>query len=611
MRILGISAYFHDSAVALVEDGVVVAAAQEERFSRVKHDARFPTGALSWLVTDHGVTADGLDAVVFFEKPFLKFERILETAIAVAPWGWRSFAFSMPLWVRDKLFLRRMLMEELEDVLGVAYPADRLRFSEHHLSHAASAFYPSPFEEAAVLTMDAVGEWATTSLAVGRGNDLRIVRELHFPHSLGMLYSAFTTYCGFRVNSGEYKLMGLAPYGEPRFADTIRQNLIDLRPDGSFRLDVRHLGFLTGLEMTNRRFHALFGAEPRREDEPITQFHMDVAASIQRVTEEAVLGLARAARRETGLPDLCLAGGVALNCVANGHIVREGIFDRVWVQPAAGDAGGSLGAALALWHREHEGPRRRAANETRDGMSGALLGPEFDDDTIADVLRAAGAVFHALPDDQLLDRAAELLADGGAIGWFRGRAEFGPRALGGRSILADPRPAGMQRDLNLKVKFREGFRPFAPAVLAERASEWFDLHLPSPYMLLVAPVADRVRVPSDGVERSGFERLATPRSTIPAVTHVDDSARVQTVSADTSPDFHALLTRFEWLTGCPVLVNTSFNIRGEPIVNTPHDAWRCFMGTDLDALVVGGHLLLKDEQPAHLRHDYRGEYGRD
>jgi carbamoyltransferase len=608
VRILGISAYFHDSAVALVEDGRVVAAAQEERFSRVKHDARFPAGALQWLNDDFSVSADTLDAIVFFEKPLIKFERILETAIAVAPRGWRTFAFSMPLWVRDKLFLRRMLRQELRDLWGRDPDPEHLRFSDHHLSHAASAFYPSPFEEAAVLTMDAVGEWSTTSIAVGRGSDLRILKEIHFPHSIGLLYSAFTQYCGFKVNSGEYKLMGLAPYGQPRFADLIRREFLEVRDDGSFWIDPRPLGFLTGLRMTNVHFHRLLGAEPRKEDEPITQFHMDVAASIQVVTEDLVLQLAREARRVTGLPDVCLAGGVALNCVANGRLLREGVFDRIWIQPAAGDAGGALGAALAVWHLESGGPREPSRP---DGMQSAALGPEFTDAEAADVLSAAGAVFETLGEEELLSRAAGLLAEGGAIGWCRGRAEFGPRALGNRSILADPRPTTMQRDLNLKVKFREGFRPFAPVVLEERAAEWFDLPVPSPYMLLVAPVADAAQVAGDGVQRHGFERLGEVRSAVPAVTHVDGSARIQTVTERSNPALHGLLRAFDGLTGCPVLVNTSFNIRGEPIVNGPADALRCFMGTDLDALVVGQHLLLKSAQPAHLHRDYRDDYGRD
>lgn len=608
MKILGISAYFHDSAVAFVEDGIVVAAAQEERFSRVKHDPRFPAGALQWLISEFELQPDSLDAVVFFEKPFLKFERILETAIAVAPRGWKSFAFSMPLWVRDKFFLRRMLREELSDAFGSPVENGLLRFSEHHLSHAASAFYPSPFHEAAILTMDAVGEWATTSIAVGRGNELRIVKELHFPHSLGLLYSAFTHFCGFRVNSGEYKLMGLAPYGEPRFTDLIRKEFLEVRPDGSFWIDPRAFGFLSGLTMTNARFHRIMGAEPRREDEPITQFHMDVAASIQELTEDLVLGLARAAREETGLPDLCLAGGVALNCVANGKLHRAGVFDGIWIQPAAGDAGGAVGAALAFWHLSAQRPREPIFP---DAMSGAYLGPDTSNDETAQVLRRSGAIFETLPEEELFNRTARLLADGGAIGWFRGRAEFGPRALGNRSILADPRHPSMQRDLNLKVKFREGFRPFAPVILEHRLKDWFDLDIPSPYMLMVAPTAAGVRVAEPDSREQGFDRLSHPRSTVPAVTHVDDSARIQTVTAESNADLFALLEEFERLTGCPLLVNTSFNIRGEPIVNSPAEALRCFMGTDLDALVIGSNLLLKTAQPSHLAEDYRDSYGRD
>ena len=604
MLILGISAYFHDSAAALLRNGVIVAAAQEERFTRVKHDARFPAQALRYCLREAGVELADVDHVVFFEKPFLKFERLLETYLAFAPRGFASFATAMPIWLRDKLFQKKLITDELKAIATSPDLALRnpICFSEHHLSHAASAFYPSPFERALVLTMDGVGEWATTTAAIGNGNQLDILREMHFPHSLGLLYSAFTTYCGFRVNSGEYKLMGLAPYGQPRFLDQIREHLIDLKADGSFRLNLDYFDYCTGLSMTNARFHALFGGAPRAPEAPIEARHLDLAASIQKLTEEIVLRLATDLRRETGERHLCLAGGVALNCVANGRLLREAGFEQVWIQPAAGDAGGALGAALAHWHRAQGAPRS-AIGPGGDGMAGAYLGPQFDDDQIARTLDQLGAVYTRLSHAELLDRAAADLADGQAMGWFQGRAEYGPRALGNRSILADPRRSDTQSVLNLKVKFRESFRPFAPAVLAEHVGDYFDLDADSPYMLLVAPVREDLRLPVDD-QATGLDRLKQLRSSIPAVTHVDYSARVQTVRADTNPRFHALLGRFHQLTGCAALVNTSFNVRGEPVVGSPEDAFRCFMGTHLDRLAIGNCYLLKSEQPPALASNY-------
>ncbi|MBK8066918.1 MAG: carbamoyltransferase [Rhodanobacteraceae bacterium] len=603
MLTLGISAYFHDSAAALLRDGCIAAAAQEERFSRVKHDPRFPAHAVRYCLREAGVALADVDQVVFFEKPFLKFERLLETYLAFAPRGFASFAMAMPIWLRDKLFQKKLIADELAAVAGGAQTLKApLAFSEHHLSHAASAFYPSPFDRALVLTMDGVGEWATTTAAIGDGSRLDIFREIHFPHSLGLLYSAFTTYCGFRVNSGEYKLMGLAPYGEPKYARQIRERLVDIKDDGSFRLDLGYFDYCTGLTMTNARFHALFGGPPRAPEAAIEPRHLDLAASIQQVTEDIVMRLATSLRRETGERNLCLAGGVALNCVANGKLLRAAGFDAIWIQPAAGDAGGALGAALAHWHRAQDRPRT-PAGAGGDGMSGAFLGPAFADDEIAATLDRLGAVFRRLGDDELIDAAARDLADGQAIGWFQGRAEYGPRALGNRSILADPRRSDTQSVLNLKVKFRESFRPFAPAVLAEHARDCFDLDAESPYMLIVAPVAEHCRLPVDAAA-TGLDRLKQIRSTIPAVTHVDCSARVQTVRADTQPRFHALLARFRQLTGCPTLVNTSFNVRGEPVVGSPEDAFRCFMGTHLDRLAIGNCYLVKSEQPAALARDY-------
>ncbi len=605
MRILGISAYYHDSAAALVQEGEIVAAAQEERFSRKKHDFRFPTNAVAYCLAQGGTTLDGVDYVVFYDKPFLKFERLLESYLAFAPHGFPSFRFAMPLWLRQKILQKKLLQEHLEPFGSNFDWENRLLFTEHHLSHAASAFFPSPFEEAAVLTMDGVGEWATTSAALGRGNRLEIVKEIHFPHSLGLLYSAFTYYTGFKVNSGEYKLMGLAPYGEPKYRDLILQNLIDLKSDGSFRLDLSCFDYCTGLTMTNRKFDALFGAPPRKPGEPISQFHMDVAASIQAVLDLAVLRLTASLAAETGARNLCLAGGVALNCVANGKVLRDGCFEHIWIQPAAGDAGGALGAALCAYYLYEK--RVRKPDGISDSMNGAYLGPQYSQEEIEEQLKAAGAVYGVLDEDSLLRACARALDNGKAVGWFQGRMEFGPRALGSRSILGDARSPTMQSLLNLKVKYRESFRPFAPSVLREDLSEWLDLAVDSPYMLMVADVAQSKRRPVSGEERGlfGIDRLNAVRSEIPAVTHVDYSARVQTVHRETNPKYYSLIAEFKKLTGCPVIVNTSFNVRGEPIVCTPEDAFRCFMGTEIDLLAIGNCLLLKEEQNPALKHSYK------
>jgi carbamoyltransferase len=598
-HVLGISAFYHDSAACLLREGEIVAAASEERFSRIKGDAAFPRHAVDFCLAAAGIAVDEVDFVGFYDKPLLKFERILETYLGVAPRGFRSFLLAGPLWIKDKLFIDRTLREEL------GY-AGEILYAEHHESHAASAFLPSPFEEAAILTLDGVGEWATSSIGVGRGNDLEILREMHWPDSLGLLYSAFTYFAGFRVNSGEYKVMGLAPYGEPRYVDTILSELMDLRADGSFSLNQTYFGYLTGLTMTSPAFDRLFGGPPRVPESPLTQREMDLARSVQVVCEEVMLRMARTAQRETGLPRLCLAGGVALNCVGNGRILREGPFEELWIQPAAGDAGGSLGVAQLIWHR-HLG-RPRLVTPGRDAMRGAFLGPAYDNEEIAERLRAMGAVFERLDRPTLHRRVACALADEKVVGWFNGRAEFGPRALGARSILGDPRSPRMQAKMNLKIKFREGFRPFAPSVLRERVHEYFELDTDSPYMLLVASVREERRAPVTPAQVAlwGIDRLNVVRSDIPAVTHVDYSARIQTVSRHTNPDFHDLIAAFEALSGCAVLVNTSFNVRGEPIVTTPEDAYRCFMRTDLDHLAIGAFLLSKADQPPldepHLEH---------
>jgi carbamoyltransferase len=612
LRLLGISAFYHDSAAALIEDGHIVAAAQEERFTRKKHDPGFPRHAITYCLEAGGCRLSDLDHVVFYDKPFLTFERLLETYVSYAPRGFRSFSKAMPIWMKEKLFQKDLLKREFR-TLASDFDMGRLLFTEHHMSHAASAFFPSPFENAAVLTMDGVGEWATSSMAIGSGNRLEIQREMHFPHSLGLLYSAFTYYTGFKVNSGEYKLMGLAPYGEPKYTQLILDKLIDVREDGSFWLDQNYFNYCTGLTMVSEQFFELFGQKARLPDrEPLTQFHMDMAASIQDVTEHVVLKLARAIRRDTGERNLCMAGGVALNCVANGKILREGIFDQVWVQPAAGDAGGAVGAALAGYHIHADRPRL-PTDGRRDGMSGAYLGPDFAQADIETRLDAAGAKFTALGDDDLIVRVADALAHGKAVGWMQGRMEFGPRALGARSILGDPRSPSMQKILNLKVKYRESFRPFAPSVLREDLADWFEMDADSPYMLLVAPVkAARRRAMSDAEQALfGIDKLNVPRSDIPAVTHVDYSARVQTVHAETNPRYHALISAFRQRTGCPVLVNTSFNVRGEPIICTPEDAFRCFMGSEIDLLAVGNCLLLKEDQDPALKRDYKGAFELD
>jgi carbamoyltransferase len=612
MRILGISAFYHDSAAALLVDGQIVAAAQEERFTRKKQDARFPAHAIAYCLEEDGCKLDHVDYVVFYEKPFLKFERLLETYVGFAPRGYQSFAMAIPLWLREKLFQKDIIRRELQKFAPDFDWQNKLLFTEHHMSHAASAFYASPYQEAAVLTMDGVGEWCTTSSAVGRGKELSIVSELHFPHSLGLLYSAFTYYTGFKVNSGEYKLMGLAPYGQPKYVDLILDNLIDLKEDGTFRLDQDYFNYCTGLTMTSQKFADLFGAKVRDwKTELLTPFHMDIAASIQRVTEEVMLRLARSLAREHGLDNLCLAGGVALNCVANGKILRDGAFKNVWVQPAAGDAGGAVGAALAAWH-QFLGKERRADGK-HDLMQGALLGPAFAQDDIERRLKDAGARFSIVLDDDVIEKTATSLADGEAVGWMQGRMEFGPRALGARSVLGDPRSPSMQKTLNLRVKYRESFRPFAPAVLREDVAEWFELDSDSPYMLLVADVkkARRRRMTNEEEQLFGIDKLNIVRSDIPAVTHVDYSARVQTVHADTNPRFHALVSRFKEKTGCGVLVNTSFNVRSEPIVCTPEDAFRCFMGNEIELLVVGNCMLRKSEQNPALKIDYKDEFEPD
>ena len=611
MRILGVSAFYHDSAAALIEDGRVSAAVQEERFTRIKQDSAFPEQSIAYCLANAGITLKDIDYVTFYDKPFLKFERLLETYLTFAPKGFTSFRTAMPVWLREKLFQKDMLRKEF-----IKYDADfdwqnKLLFAEHHLSHAASAFYPSPFDDAVVLTMDGVGEWATTSVALGSGSDLKVTKELHFPHSLGLLYAAVTYYTGFKVNSGEYKVMGLAPYGEPKYAQLMFDNLIDIKDDGTFRLDQSYFDYCTGLRMTNDKFDKLFGAPARDPESLLTDRDMDLAASIQVVTEEVVLRLTRSLAKETGLQNLCLAGGVALNCVANGKVLRDAAFENIWVQPASGDAGGAVGAALAAYHLYQGKPRHRA--NAADGMNGSYLGPDYDDNEIVDRLTRAGAKFTRLDETALIERIAQGLASEKAVGWFQGRMEFGPRSLGNRSILGDARSAAMQKTLNLKIKYRESFRPFAPSVLREDVADWFDMDSDSPYMLMVADVhKKRQRAMSEDEKKLfGIDKLNIVRSDIPAVTHVDYSARVQTVDRATNPRYHALLTRFKELTGCPVIANTSFNVRGEPIVCTPEDAFRCFMGTELDLLAVGNYLLVKEEQDPALKLDYSNAFELD
>ena len=611
MKILGISAFYHDAAAALIIDGEIVAAVQEERFTRIKHDSAYPAYSIDYCLKFAGLSARDLDYVSFYDKPFSKFERLISTYFAFAPKGFKSFCVSMPIWLKSKLFQKNLLINKLKYLDKSVDWSDRLIFSEHHLSHAASAFFPSPFERAAVLTIDGVGEWATTSLAIGNGNNLDVIREMHFPHSLGFLYSAFTYYTGFKVNSGEYKVMGLAPYGEPRYVDMIKNNLIDIKDDGTFRLNLEYFDYCTGLRMTNQRFHALFGAPPRSPEIPITQREMDLAASIQAVTEEVVLKLARSIAKETGEQNLCLAGGVALNCVANGKLLREKIFENIWIQPAAGDAGGALGAALAGYYL-FQGEHRNVVSK-RDAMKGSYLGPGFRQLEIESRLKVLGAKFDILGDKELIDYCAGALVDGKAIGWHQGRMEFGPRALGARSIIGDARSPSMQKLLNLKVKYRESFRPFAPSVLKEDVGDWFELAEDSPYMLFVADVKAKHRVAMKDEEKIlfGIDRLNVVRSSIPAVTHVDYSARIQTVNEDTNPRFHALISKFKEVTGCPVIVNTSFNVRGEPIVNTPEDAFRCFMGTEIEVLVVGNCVLKKEYQDKALALSYENNFQLD
>ena len=609
-KILGISAFYHDSAATLVVDGKIIAAAQEERFTRIKHDSSYPLNAIEFVLKYSNLKLGNIDQIVFFEKPFLKFERLLETYVAFAPKGFLSFSKAMPLWIKEKLFQKNFLFHKLKEH-DPNYKSDKnIYFSDHHLSHAASAFYPSPFEEAIVLTADGVGEWSTTTVAIGNGNKLDIKKEIHFPHSLGLLYSAFTYYTGFKVNSGEYKLMGLAPYGNPIYENKIKQ-LIDIKQDGSFRLNQKYFNYATGLTMTNNHFHDLFGNQPRdSKTEKLTQFHMDIASSIQKVTEDIMIKLVKSIREEYNIKNLCLAGGVALNCVANGKIIKEKIFDNVWIQPAAGDSGGSLGAALALWFKHNN--NKRIVNP-EDDMQGSYLGPEYTNEQIIKELQNLDAKFEIYDYDNLIDKTSIYLAEKNAVGWFQGRMEFGPRALGGRSILGDPRSDKMQKNLNLKVKFRESFRPFAPSILSDDLSNWFDLNIDSPYMLLVADINPNKKIEMTEEQKKlfGIDRLNISRSEIPAVTHVDYSARIQTVNGKNNKKYFDLISKFKEKTGCPVLVNTSFNVRGEPIVNTIKDAFNCFMGTDLDYLVIGNCILDKTKQKEEYKKDYSKEFELD
>ena len=611
MRILGISAFYHDSAASLIEDGRIVAAAQEERFTRIKHDSSYPTHAIDYCLRTAAISLGDIDYVAFYDKPFLKFERLLETYVAFAPRGFASFSKAIPVWIREKLFQKSMLVGKLKKTAPDFNWDERLLFTEHHQSHAASAYYPSPFEDAVILTMDGVGEWATASVAEGRGGDLNITREIHWPHSLGLLYSALTYYTGFRVNSGEYKVMGLAPYGEPVYRDLIMKNLIDIKADGSFRLNLDYFDYCTGLRMVNPQFEALFDGPARNPDELLTQKHMDIAASIQAVTEEVMLRLSRSLAADSDSKNLCLAGGVALNCVANGKLLRDGAFDNIWIQPAPGDAGGALGAAYLAYHRFKNKPR--LLNGTGDSMAGSYLGPEFSQIEIENRLKAAGGIYTVFDENILIGKVADALAAENAVGWFQGRMEFGPRALGARSILGDPRSPVMQKNLNLKVKYRESFRPFAPSVLYEDVSEWFEFYSASPYMLMVANVKAKRQKTMSVAEKAlfGIDKLNVTRSDIPAVTHVDYSARIQTVHAETNPRYHALINAFKARTGCPVIVNTSFNVRGEPIVCSPEDAFRCFMGSELDVLAIGNCFLLKTDQDPSLKRDYKNAFKLD
>ena len=612
MYILGISAFYHDSAACLLQKGEIIAAAQEERFTRKKHDPAFPHNAIKYCLDEAGIEGGKIDYIVFYEKPFVKFERLLETYLAFAPKGFKSFSKAIPIWVKDKLFQKFSIINELKTLLGEDYNwSDRLLFSEHHLSHAASAFFPSPFEKAAILTLDGVGEWTTTSIGIGKGNDLKILKEIRFPHSLGLLYSAFTYYLGFKVNSGEYKVMGLAPYGKPKYADLIRENLVHVLKDGSYQLNMRYFDFATGFTMTNRKFHDLFGSKPRNSETSITQREMDLAASIQLVTEEIVIKIAKNIAKDTNEKNLCLAGGVALNCVVNGILTRKKIFENIWIQPAAGDAGGALGAALSAWHLHFNNARHISPG--KDSMKGSFLGPQFSNNDIGQSLDLKGANYEKLNDKNLVEKVALMLAKNKSVGWMQQRMEFGPRALGGRSIIADPRSPKMQKQLNMKIKYRESFRPFAPSILIDDVADWFEHNAESPYMLLVAEIKKdkQLEITAEEKELFGIEKLNVARSIVPAVTHVDYSARIQTVHADTNPLYYALISKFKKITGCPILLNTSFNVRGEPIVCNPLDAFKCFMGTELDALVIGNYLLLKENQNNSLRQNYEGLYELD
>ena len=610
MYILGISAFYHDSAATLIKNGEIIAAVQEERFTRKKHDSGYPTNAIDYVLREANIIINDIEYVVFYDKPLLKFERLLETYLSFSPKGFSSFKMAIPVWIKEKLFLKSFLLKNLRK-LDKNFKEQNIMFSEHHLSHAASAFYPSPFEESVILTLDGVGEWATTSVAIGKKNKIKIKKELHFPHSLGLLYSAFTYYTGFKVNSGEYKLMGLAPYGKPKYKEIILENLIDLKKDGSFRLNQNYFNYASGLTMVNKKFENLFGECSRKsEEDDLTQFHMDIASSIQDVTEEIVLKITKNIALEYKIDNLCLAGGVALNCVANGKILKDGSFKKIWLQPASGDAGGSLGAAQALWFNEFENERK--INKS-DSMKGSYLGPSFSDEEIEEELKELGAVYKNFTYEEVIDKTAEYLSDSKAVGWFQGRMEFGPRALGGRSILGDPRDEKTQKNLNLKVKYRESFRPFAPSVLSHKVSEWFDLHEASPYMLMVADIKKEKRFNMSEAEKElfGIEKLNIKRSQIPAVTHVDYSARIQTVHKETNKMYFDLISKFEEITNCPVLVNTSFNVRGEPIVCNPKDAFKCFMGTELDILVMGNFILKKIDQNKKLLEDYKDKFELD
>jgi carbamoyltransferase len=611
MYILGISAFYHDSAACLLKNGEIIAAAQEERFTRIKHDPSFPQNAIKYCLKEANIKSEKIDNIVFYEKPFLKFERLIETYLAFAPKGFVSFLKSIPLWIKEKLFQKIFIIKELNELFGKKTNwSERLLFSEHHLSHAASAYYPSPFKSAAVLSIDGVGEWTTTSLAIGIDGELNILKEIKFPHSIGLLYSSFTYYLGFKVNSGEYKVMGLAPYGEPCYADLIKEKLIKISDDGSFQIDMSYFNYATGMTMINDKFETLFGGPARTPESKLSERHMNLAASIQRVTEEIVIKISKDVARETGQKNLCLAGGVALNCVVNGVLLKEKIFENIWIQPAAGDAGGALGAALGVWYLHYK--NKRSFSYKRDAMKGSFLGPEFSKNEIETELKACGAVYKKMLETELIDNVVNLLREQKIIGWMQGRMEFGPRALGGRSIIADPRSPKIQKQINLKVKYRESFRPFAPSILREHVSEWFELNTDSPYMLLVANIKKGKRiVASEERILFGFEKLQVPHSLVPAITHIDYSSRIQTVHKDTNPRYYSIISKFKEKTGCPILVNTSFNVRGEPIICTPKDAFSCFMGTDLDVLVVGDYLLLKEEQKEGPKKNYKKCYELD